>query len=90
MKVDVFKVVDVKNYVDKIVKYFGIIDYFFNNVGIFGSGKFFLDIDIEEIEKIVEINLFGVLYGVCYVVEVMFKNGGGFIVNILLSVGVIG
>ncbi|PJY98492.1 NAD(P)-dependent oxidoreductase [Bacillus vallismortis] len=90
VKADVSKAADVKNYVDKTVEHFGTIDYFFNNAGISGSGKYFLDTDIEEIEKIVEINLFGALYGVRYVAEVMLKNGGGSIVNTSSSAGVIG
>lgn len=61
VKADVSKVEDVKNYVDKTVEHFGQIDYFFNNAGISGSGKYFLDTDISEIEQIVGINLLGAL-----------------------------
>lgn len=90
VKADVSKPEDVKNYVDKTVEKFGTINYFFNNAGISGSGVFFLDSSIEEIEKIVGINLLGALYGVRYVAEVMLKNGGGSIVNTASSAGVIG
>lgn len=90
VKADVSKAEDVKNYVDKTVEKFGTIDYFFNNAGISGSGVYFLDSSIEEIEKIVGINLLGALYGVRYVAEVMLKNGGGSIVNTASSAGVIG
>ncbi len=87
---DVSKADDVKNYVDKTLEHFGSIDYFFNNAGISGSGKKFLETDIEEIEKIVGINLLGALYGLRYVAEAMLKNGGGSIVNTASSAGVIG
>ncbi|GAB3066529.1 SDR family NAD(P)-dependent oxidoreductase [Salinicoccus sesuvii] len=90
IKADVSNPSDVKQYVDKTVEHFGTIDYFFNNAGISGSGKYFLDTEIEEIEKIVGINLLGALYGVRYVSEVMLKNGGGAIVNTASSAGVIG
>ena len=90
IKTDVSKAEEVKNYVDKTVEKFGKIDYFFNNAGISGSGKYFLDTDVEEIEKIVQINLMGALYGVRYVAEVMLKNGSGSIVNTASSAGVIG
>ncbi|WP_078393231.1 SDR family NAD(P)-dependent oxidoreductase [Shouchella patagoniensis] len=90
IKADVSKPEEVKNYVDKTVEHFGTIDYFFNNAGISGSGKFFLDTAIEEINSIVGINLMGALYGVHYVAEVMLKNGGGSIVNTASSAGVIG
>lgn len=61
VKADVFKQDEVKNYVDQTVKHFGSIDYFFNNAGISGSGKFFVDTTIEEINQIVGINLLGAL-----------------------------
>jgi NAD(P)-dependent dehydrogenase (short-subunit alcohol dehydrogenase family) len=90
IKADVSKPDEVKNYVDTTVEKFGTIDYFFNNAGISGSGKFYLDTTVEEIEQIVGINLMGALYGVRYVAEVMLKNGGGSIVNTASSAGVIG
>ena len=90
IKADVSKAEEVKNYVDTTVEHFGSIDYFFNNAGISGSGSYYLDSSIEEIEKIVGINLLGALYGVRYVAEVMLKNGGGSIVNTASSAGVIG
>lgn len=90
VKADVSKLEDVKNYVEKTVEKFGTIDYFFNNAGISGSGKYFLDTSPEDIEQIVGINLLGALYGARFVAEVMLKNGGGSIVNTASSAGVIG
>jgi NAD(P)-dependent dehydrogenase (short-subunit alcohol dehydrogenase family) len=90
IKADVSKVEDVKHYVDVTVEKYGKIDYFFNNAGISGSGKYFLETTPEDIEQIVGINLLGALYGVRYVAEVMLKNGGGSIVNTASSAGVIG
>ena len=90
IKADVSKAEDVKNYVDQTVERFGTIDYSFNNAGISGSGSYFLDTQIEEIQQIVNINLMGALYGVRYVAEVMLKNGAGSIVNTASSAGVIG
>ena len=90
IKADVSKAEEVKMYVDKTVEHFGTIDYFFNNAGISGSGGYFLDTEVKEIDQIVGINLLGALYGVRYVSEVMLKNGGGSIVNTASSAGVIG
>ncbi|MDV2581744.1 SDR family NAD(P)-dependent oxidoreductase [Alkalibacillus haloalkaliphilus] len=90
VKADVSKADEVKNYVDQTVEKYGTIDYFFNNAGISGSGKLFLETDVDEINKIVEINMLGALYGMHYVAEVMVKNGGGSIVNTSSSAGVIG
>ena len=90
VKADVSKVEDVQNYVNATVEKFGTIDYFFNNAGISGSGKYFLETTPEEIEQIVGINMLGALYGLRFVAEVMVKNGGGSIVNTASSAGVIG
>ncbi|GKW47236.1 SDR family NAD(P)-dependent oxidoreductase [Planococcus sp. NCCP-2050] len=90
IKADVSKSEDVKNYVDQTLAHFGSIEYFFNNAGISGSGKYFMETEIKEIEQIVGINLMGALYGVRYVAEAMLKNGGGSIVNTASSAGVIG
>lgn len=90
IKADVSNVEDVKNYVDVTVEKYGKIDYFFNNAGISGSGSYFLNSSVEEINQIVGINLLGALYGVRFVAEVMLKNGGGSIVNTASSAGVIG
>lgn len=90
IKADVSKKEEVKNYVEKAAEKFNKIDYFFNNAGISGSGKFYLDTSLEEIDQIVGINLMGALYGARYVAENMLKNGGGSIVNTASSAGVIG
>jgi len=90
VKADVSKQEEVKNYVEKAAEKFNKIDYFFNNAGISGSGKFYLDTSLEEIDQIVGINLMGALYGARYVAENMLKNGGGSIVNTASSAGVIG
>ncbi|WP_027964103.1 SDR family NAD(P)-dependent oxidoreductase [Halalkalibacillus halophilus] len=90
VKADVSKADEVKNYVDQTVEKYGTIDYFFNNAGISGSGKMFLETDVDEINKIVEINMLGALYGMQYVADVMVKNGGGAIVNMASSAGVMG
>lgn len=90
IKTDVSKAEEVKHYVDQTLERFGRIDYFFNNAGISGSGAFFLDTPVEEIDRIVSINLMGALYGVRYVAEAMLEHGGGSIVNTASSAGVIG
>lgn len=90
VKADVSKQEDVAKYVKETTDHFGTIDYFFNNAGISGSGGYYLDTEIEEIEKIVGINLMGALYGLHYVAKVMVENGGGSIVNTSSSAGVIG
>lgn len=90
IKADVTKAEDVKKYVDKTVETFGSVDMFFNNAGISGPGKKFLDNSIEQIDLVLDINLRGALYGLYYVLPVMIKNGGGSIVNTSSTAGLVG
>ncbi len=62
IKTDVSKAEEVKNYVDQTVEHFGTIDYFFNNAGISGSGAFYLDTTIEEIDQKKSIKLSVLIY----------------------------
>lgn len=78
---NVAKEEDVKNYVDQTVEKFGRIDGFFNNAGIEGKQNLTEDFGAEEFNKVVNINLNGVFYGMQYVLKVMKEQGSGSIVN---------
>lgn len=71
----------VKNYVDKTVQTYDRIDGFFNNAGIEGKQDLTEDYGSDEFQKVVNINLNGVFYGMKYVLEVMKKQGAGSVVN---------
>lgn len=90
IKADVTNAEEVKQYVDKTVSTFGSVDMFFNNAGISGPGKKFLDNSIEQIDLVLDINLRGALYGLYYVLPEMIKNGGGSIVNTSSTAGLVG
>lgn len=90
VKADVTKAEEVKKYVEKTVETFGSVDMFFNNAGISGPGKRFLDNSIEQIDLVLDINLRGALYGLYYVLPEMIKNGGGSIVNTSSTAGLVG
>lgn len=72
----------VKNYVQKTVETFGKIDGLYNNAGIEGKQAPLVEYDLNIFKKVVDINLFGVYYGMKYVIPEMKKNGGGRIVNV--------
>ncbi|WP_085990845.1 SDR family oxidoreductase [Oceanobacillus senegalensis] len=72
---------EVKNYVDQTVEKYGRIDGFFNNAGIEGKQNLTEDFGAEEFNKVVNINLNGVFYGMQYVLKVMKEQGSGSIVN---------
>ncbi|MGJ9386208.1 SDR family oxidoreductase [Salipaludibacillus sp. CF4.18] len=77
-------VIDEKE-VEKTVQYtvdkFGKIDGFFNNAGVEGKQNETEDYGIDEFNRVVNINLNGVFYGMKYVLKVMKEQGSGSIVN---------
>lgn len=81
MPADVSSEDDVKKFVKGTVDAFGRIDYFFNNAGIEGIQKPLVEYDMDVFRQVIDINLFGVVYGLKYVLEVMEKQGSGSIVN---------
>jgi short-subunit dehydrogenase len=67
---------------------YGRIDYLFNNAGIGMNGEF-QDIDLEHWRRIIDINLWGVIYGCHFVYPIMMKQGFGHIVNTASLAGLI-
>ena len=83
----VFKKLDVtdnnkfKEIIDGIVKDYGRIDFIFNNAGIAITGEAH-DIPLAEWKKIIDVDLYGVIYGTLHAYNHMIKQGSGHIVNI--------
>jgi NAD(P)-dependent dehydrogenase (short-subunit alcohol dehydrogenase family) len=71
----------VQKYVNKTVETFGKIDGFFNNAGIEGKQSLTEDYGVDEFDKVLNVNLKGVFYGLKYVLKVMKEQGYGSIVN---------
>jgi len=79
-KVDVTNFFAMEQLVQETVKYTGRLDYIFNNAGIGIEGT----VDYHRIEdwnKIIDVNLRGVINGVQAVYQIMIKQGFGHIVN---------
>ena len=76
----------------QIERDFGRIDGLYNNASVFwGKKDAPLDaLDMDVFERIVKINLFGLVYCSKCAVQMMKKTGGGAIVNTASSAGVIG
>ena len=72
---------EVERFVNFTIDKFGKIDGFFNNAGIEGKQNLTEDFGIDEFNRVVNINLNGVFYGMKYVLKEMKKQGFGSIVN---------
>ena len=79
---DVSRREDVRALVDCAVERFGRLDIMFNNAGISGNQHpRLLDDDLTDFDRVIGINLFGVMAGTRYAGEYMSKHGGGIILN---------
>lgn len=88
---DVTRIEDVKDALNKSVETFGRLDFAFNNAGIEPRKPApAADYDLEEWERIINIDLRGVFLCMKYEIPLMLKQGGGAIVNTSSGAGVIG
>lgn len=60
---------------------FGGLDGLFNNAGINGPNQVLEDYSLEDFQRVIEINLLGVSYGIRGAIPLMRARGGGSIVN---------
>lgn len=67
--------------VDVAVERFGGLHVMCNNAGIGGSFTRFLDDDFADFDRVMAVNIFGVMVGSQRAARHMAKNGGGAIVN---------
>ncbi len=88
-RIDVSNPEDVKKLIDDTVREYGRIDYIFNNAGLSISGETH-DLTLEHWQKVIGVNLMGVIYGTTYAYSVMVKQQFGHIVNIASLAGLIG
>ncbi|WP_428310115.1 SDR family NAD(P)-dependent oxidoreductase [Hydrocarboniphaga sp.] len=81
---------DVKALVAFAVSHFGGLHIMFNNAGISGAQyPRFLDDDLQDFQRVIGINLFGVMAGSQAAAKHMAKNGGGVIINNASIAGVL-
>lgn len=90
IKADVTKEEEVKNYVEKTVEEYGKIDVFFNNAGTEGKIAPIIEQDMNDVRKVMDINIIGVFMGLKYVIPVMQKQGSGSIINTSSDAGLAG
>ncbi|GAB6012231.1 SDR family NAD(P)-dependent oxidoreductase [Viscerimonas tarda] len=90
VKADVGKPEDNENVVKKAIQEFGKLNLAFNNAGIGGSNAPIGDYPVDAWDKIIQINLSSVFYGMHYQIPSMLRTGGGVIVNMSSILGQVG
>ncbi|MBA55238.1 MAG: oxidoreductase [Pseudomonadales bacterium] len=89
IKTDVSKPSDITSLVDFTIREFDGLDIMVNNAGI--SGKVyqrFLDDDLADFHKVIDVNLLGVMLGSQYAGSYMAAQGSGSIINISSIAGI--
>lgn len=88
-RLDVTRIHDIEAGIDKAVSQYGHLDFMFNNAGIAVTGEM-RDVTLEHWRRVIDVNLFGVLYGTIAAYSVMVRQGFGHIVNIASFAGLMG
>ena len=72
---------DVAAMVARAKSEFGGLDMAFNNAGFDGQVGPLVEQTIEDVRKVIDVNLMGVFFGLKYEITAMLERGGGTIVN---------
>ncbi len=87
VKADTSKPEDNQHLVEETIKAFGKLHVAVNNAGIGGEVNKAGDMSVEGWQRVINVNLSGVFYGVKYQAPEMVKSGGGSIINIASILG---
>ncbi|SDM93316.1 SDR family oxidoreductase [Sediminibacillus halophilus] len=83
---DVTKRSDVENLVKHAVNTYGKVDVIINNAGVMPISPLD-DLLVEDWEKMIDVNIKGVLYGIAAALPVFRKQGSGHFINIASTAG---
>ncbi|HKA31814.1 MAG TPA: SDR family oxidoreductase [Candidatus Binatia bacterium] len=84
---DVSQEEDVKRLVDEVARHFGRIDVLINNAGVMTRPTPVTEYDVGKWDYTMAVNLRGPFLMAKAVLPVMFRNGGGSIINVSSSIG---
>lgn len=78
---DVSQADQVEKYVKAATERYGAIDGFLNNAAIEGPAHSIVDYPVEDFERVLDVNVKGVWYGMKYVIPAMNKTGGSILIT---------
>jgi NAD(P)-dependent dehydrogenase (short-subunit alcohol dehydrogenase family) len=81
VRADVADAAEVEALIQRTVTLYGRLDCALNNAGISGDAAATANCTLENWERVMRVNLFGVWYCMKYEIPQMLKSGGGAIVN---------
>lgn len=88
-RADVAVAQDVQDLIDFAVARFGGLHVMLNNAGIGGAMHVrFLDDDLKDFQRVIDVNLLGVMLGSRYAARYMASHGGGSIINMTSIAGI--
>lgn len=89
LRVDVSRAGDIQAMIELALEKFGGIDILCNVAGIDGDLAPLTEISEHNFERIVDVNLLGVFFGMKAAIPRMLERGGGSIVNIASAAGLV-
>ncbi|KAL5720884.1 DNA helicase [Ranunculus cassubicifolius] len=90
---DVSEEKDVVNLIDSTISRYGKLDILYNNAGVLGNQskrKSIMDFDVEEFDKVMNVNVKGVALGMKHAARVMMPRRTGCIISTASVAGVMG
>lgn len=82
---------DVESAINLAITWKGKLDVIFNNAGISGADGSTTAIDMEQVKRVISVNLNGIIHGIKYAAKAMIKGGrGGSIICTSSSAAIMG